>query len=160
MHFPDDLKYTKSHEWARQDGARVRSGLTEYAQKELSDVVYVELPEVGRKVRQGEAIAVVESVKAAFDIYAAVNGEIAAVNKDTESDPALINKDCYGGGWLFEFLPEGDSGMDALLDKAAYSECVNASWKMSPKAGIIWSAFRTKTTRAPPVYKMHMIGTK
>lgn len=124
MNIPANLKYTKSHEWALAKATAVRSGLTEYAQKELSDVVYVELPAVGRKVRQGESIAIVESVKAAFDIYAAVNGTVTEVNKAAESDPSLINKDCYGEGWLFEFSPDPDSGIDRLLTKEAYEQFV------------------------------------
>lgn len=122
MNIPGNLRYTKSHEWALLTGQDVKSGLTEFAQKELSDVVYVELPAMGRKVKQGESIAIVESVKAAFDIYAAVNGEIVSVNKELESDPSLINKDCYGNGWLFVIRAEGASGWDKLLTKDAYEQ--------------------------------------
>ena len=101
MNIPDNLRYTKTHEWAAANDKTVKSGLTEYAQKELSDVVYIELPQIGKKVKQGESIAIVESVKAAFDIYAPVSGEISTVNKSLDADPSLINRDSYGAGWLF-----------------------------------------------------------
>ena len=124
MNIPDNLRYTKTHEWASVNGKTVKSGLTEYAQKELSDVVYIELPQIGKKVKQGESIAIVESVKAAFDIYAPVSGEISAVNKNLEADPSLINRDSYGAGWLFEIKTEEGSGIEKLMDKDAYSQLI------------------------------------
>lgn len=125
MNIPDNLQFTKTHEWADIKGESVRSGLTEYAQNELSDVVYVELPQVGRKVKQGESIAIIESVKAAFDIYAVVSGVITAVNNALESDPALINRDCYGAGWLFEIKTETKTNFQNLLDKDAYAQLLS-----------------------------------
>lgn len=125
MNIPDDLRYTKTHEWISVKDKTARSGLTEYAQKELSDVVYIELPQVGRKVKQGESIAIVESVKAAFDIYSAVSGEISAVNKKLESDPSLLNSDCYGNGWLFEITLSNSAEVGNLLDKNAYAQVLS-----------------------------------
>jgi len=124
VNIPDHLRYTKTHEWASVNEKTVKTGLTEYAQKELSDVVYIELPQIGRKVKQGESIAIVESVKAAFDIYAPVTGEISAVNKSLEADPSLINRDSYGSGWLFEIKTGEGSGMEKLMDKNAYSQLI------------------------------------
>lgn len=125
MNIPENLRYTKTHEWISVNDKTARSGLTEYAQKELSDVVYVELPQVGRKVKQGESIAIVESVKAAFDIYAAVSGEISAVNKKLESDPNLLNSDCYGNGWLFEIKLANSAEITNLLDKSVYAQILS-----------------------------------
>ena len=122
MIIPDNLRYTKTHEWVLVNDKTAKSGLTEYAQKELSDVVYIELPQIGRKVRQGESIAIVESVKAAFDIYAAVSGEISAVNKKLDTDPSLINADCYGDGWLFEIKLSNRAEVTNLLDKNSYAQ--------------------------------------
>ena len=122
MNIPENLRYTKTHEWVLVNDKTAKSGLTEYAQKELSDVVYIELPQIGRKVRQGESIAIVESVKAAFDIYAAVSGEISAVNKKLDTDPSLINADCYGDGWLFEIKLSNRAEVTNLLDKNSYAQ--------------------------------------
>ena len=122
MNVPGNLKYTKSHEWAHlaEDGL-VSVGITDHAQHELTDIVFVELPAVGRKVKVGEACAVVESVKAASDIYAPISGEVAAVNQDAADAPESVNKDAYGA-WLFKIRPSKASELDALLDAAAYTE--------------------------------------
>jgi glycine cleavage system H protein len=106
MNTPNDLLYAKSHEWLRlgKDGATV--GITDHAQSALSDVVFVELPKTGRKVKAGEVVATVESVKAASDIYAPVAGEITAVNTTLPNDPGMINREPYGQGWLFRIQPE------------------------------------------------------
>ena len=122
MNFPADLKYTKSHEWARQSGAKIVVGITEYAQKELSDVVYVELPKLGLEVKQGLACCIVESVKAAFDIYAPVSGIIVEVNKKLESDPGLINRDPYGEGWFFAITPSNLNELNNLMPVAGYED--------------------------------------
>ena len=98
---PSDLKYTKSHEWVRVSGDTATIGITDHAQHELTDIVFVELPEKGRKVKAGEACAVVESVKTASDIYAPVSGEIVETNQAVVDDPALVNKEPHGGGWFF-----------------------------------------------------------
>ncbi|MBI4970932.1 MAG: glycine cleavage system protein GcvH [Candidatus Omnitrophica bacterium] len=122
MNFPSNLKYTKSHEWGRQDGAKIVVGITEYAQHELSDVVYVELPKIGQEVKQGVACCIVESVKAAFDIYAPISGKIVEINKKLESDPALINRDPYGDGWFFAITPSNVNELNNLMPAAGYEE--------------------------------------
>src|ERR1051325_11561702 len=99
---PSDLKYAKSHEWVRVSGDTATVGITDHAQHELTDIVFVELPEVGRKVKAGEACAVVESVKTASDIYSPVSGDVVEVNPAVVADPALANSDPYGAGWLFK----------------------------------------------------------
>src|SRR5688572_24400169 len=99
---PDDLKYAKSHEWVRVSGDTATVGITDHAQHELTDIVFVELPAVGRKVKAGEACAVVESVKTASDIYSPVSGEITVVNQGLVNDPALVNSDAYGKGWFYQ----------------------------------------------------------
>ena len=114
MNFPSDLKYTKSHEWVRKSDGSAVVGITDYAQHEISDVVYIELPKVGQKVEQGKAVSVVESVKAAFDIYAPVSGVIKKINTLLESDPALINKDPYGKGWMIK-MKVGNAGEVGVL---------------------------------------------
>jgi glycine cleavage system H protein len=101
MNVPDDLLYTESHEWIKREGDNVRVGITDHAQSELTDVVYVELPKMDRQANPKEAIAVVESVKAASDIYAPVKGTVVEVNKALEADPGLINREPYGQGWIF-----------------------------------------------------------
>ena len=118
---PTDLKYTKSHEWVRVNGDVATVGITDYAQHELTDVVFVELPEVGRKLKAGESCAVVESVKTASDIYAPVSGEVTAVNKPVVDDPALVNTDPFGKGWFFEVRLAQREELDKLLGAADYS---------------------------------------
>lgn len=120
---PQDLKYTQSHEWIsiESDGS-VRIGITDYAQEALGDLVFVELPTAGDQIDQGDACAVVESVKAASDIYSPITGEVLAVNEDLEDDPGMINSDPYGDGWLFSLSPSDESEFDDLLDAAAYEE--------------------------------------
>jgi len=121
---PSDLKYTKDHEWARQEDGKVRVGITDHAQKELGDVVFVELPEVGRAVKKGELVATVESVKAVGEVFAPVSGEIVEVNKTLESSPDLVNKDPYGEGWIFVIRPENPAELDELLDAEGYKALV------------------------------------
>ena len=122
MNVPDDLLYTESHEWIKRDGDKVRVGITDHAQAELTDVVYVELPKVDRQVNAREAVAVVESVKAASDIYAPVKGTIVGANKALEGNPALINTDPFGGGWIFEIKIADESELKNLKDAAAYKQ--------------------------------------
>jgi len=100
MSFPDDLRYLREHEWARVEGDRVTVGITEYAQSELGEIVYVELPEVGTKVEQAETFGTVESVKAVSDLFAPVSGEVVEVNEALEDEPGLVNTDPYGDGWM------------------------------------------------------------
>lgn len=127
MEIPKTLRYTQSHEWARQEADDLVVGITAHAQEELRDVVFVELPEVGRKVQQGEAVAVVESVKAAFDIYAPVAGTVSRVNEDLMGNPALVNDDCYGSGWMYAIKPDEAKAVDHLMDASAYAEALKAS---------------------------------
>jgi glycine cleavage system H protein len=115
------LKYQKSHEYYAADGT---VGISDHAQKEITDVVFVEPPKVGRKVKQGEACAVVESVKAAFDIYAPVSGEIVAANTDAAKDPALINREPYGKGWLFKIKASAPAETANLMDADAYGKFI------------------------------------
>ena len=120
MNVPDDLLYTESHEWIRRDGENIRVGITDHAQAELTDVVFVELPKIGRQAAAKEAIAVVESVKAASDIYAPVKGTVVDANKALESNPALINTDPFGEGWIFSMKIENADELKNLKDAAAY----------------------------------------
>ena len=126
MNIPSDLKYTASHEWARleEDGI-VTVGITDHAQSLLGDMVYVETPEVGREVNQGEECAVVESVKAASDVYAPVSGEIVERNGDLDGSPERVNQDAYSA-WLFKIRPDNVSDLDALLDAGAYKTLVES----------------------------------
>ncbi len=117
---PADLKYTKTHEWVKLESAeQAKIGISDHAQEQLGDVVYVELPEVGRKVRSGEACAVVESVKAASDIYSPVTGEVVAVNHALAEAPEQINQDAYGT-WLFSVKCAEPAELDGLMDAQAY----------------------------------------
>ena len=117
---PADLKYAKSHEWLRVAGDVATVGITDHAQHELTDVVFVELPAVGRKVKAGEACAVVESVKTASDIYAPVSGEIIEVNKPVSDDPSLVNTAPFAGGWFFKLKLANTAEVGALLTPEAY----------------------------------------
>lgn len=122
-HIPEDLKYTPTHEWvSKESDGSVRIGITDHAQEALGDLVFVELPGVGDEVDQGDACAVVESVKAASDIYSPISGEVVAVNEDLEEDPGLVNSDPYGDGWLYAVAPSDESEIDALLDAPDYEE--------------------------------------
>lgn len=120
---PADLKYTRTHEWVRQEtDGTVTVGVTDHAQDLLGDMVYVELPEVGRNLEAEAESAVVESVKAASDVYAPVAGEVTAVNDRLQDAPELVNKDPYGEGWLFRIHPTGAATVEALMDAAAYRQ--------------------------------------
>ncbi len=122
MNIPADLKYAKSHEWARlADDGLVTVGISDHAQEALGDIVFLELPQVGRKVAAGEECAVVESVKAASDIYAPIAGEVVAVNQAVADAPESVNQDAYAA-WLFKIKPDNAADLDALLDAAAYAK--------------------------------------
>ena len=122
MKVPANLKYAKSHEWSRKEAdGSLTIGITDHAQEALGDIVFLELPEVGRTVKAGEEIAVVESVKAASDIYAPVSGEIIAVNQPAADTPESVNQDAYTA-WLFKIKPSNPAEYDALLDAAAYTK--------------------------------------
>tara|TARA_B100002051_G_scaffold47091_1_gene41787 strand:+ start:128 stop:505 length:378 start_codon:yes stop_codon:yes gene_type:complete len=121
---PENLSYTKDHEWASlQDDGKVKVGITDHAQDALSDVVFVELPDVGSEFVKGDAMAVAESVKAASDIYAPVSGKIISINDKLEESPELINESPYEFGWMVVIEPEGD--LDGLLDSNAYREVID-----------------------------------
>ena len=120
---PDDLHYSEQDEWARREGDRVTVGITDYAQQQLGDVVFVELPAVGTRVERGAAFGVIESVKAVSDLYAPVSGEVIAVNDALGGRPELVNEDCYGEGWMLTVRAAGDATA-GLLDAAAYAKYV------------------------------------
>jgi len=122
MNIPEELLYTESHEWIRREGDNVRVGITDHAQAELTDVVYVELPKKDRHANAREAIAVVESVKAASDIYAPINGTVVDSNKALESNPALINTDPFGEGWIFVLKMDNADDLNGLKDAADYKK--------------------------------------
>lgn len=116
--------YSKDHEWIAVDGEMAIVGITDHAQEQLGDLVYVELPAKGRKVAMGEETVVVESVKAASDVYAPVSGEITEVNGELGGDPALVNREAQGGGWLFKLKLADKSELSALMDAAAYKALI------------------------------------
>jgi glycine cleavage system H protein len=115
------VKYTKDHEWIRVEGDVAVIGITDYAQSQLGDVVYVELPEVGHQVQKGKETAVVESVKAASEVYAPVSGEVAEINETLTADPAKVNADAMGEGWFFKLRLDDPHELDDLMDEAEYT---------------------------------------
>jgi len=119
---PSDLKYAKSHEWVRVSGDTATVGITDHAQHELTDIVFVELPDAGRKVKAGEACAVVESVKTASDIYSPVSGEIIAANKLAVDDPALVNSEPFANGWFYKIKLSNPAELNALLSPEEYKK--------------------------------------
>ncbi len=126
MEFPAELRYSQHDEWARVEGDEVITGITDYAQDQLSDIVYVELPEIGDRLDRGEPYGVVESVKAASDVYMPASGEIVAVNSDLEDAPEIVNEDPYGRGWFVRIRPSDLADLDDLLDSEAYKAHVEA----------------------------------
>jgi glycine cleavage system H protein len=125
MNTPPDLRYASSHEWVRLEGEIATVGISDHAQEELTDVVFVELPSLGRSVDAGDPTAVVESVKAASDIYAPVSGEVIEVNPDVEADPSLVNSDPYGKGWIFKIKVSDSAHVYKLMDAAAYASQIS-----------------------------------
>lgn len=123
---PSELKYAKTHEWARLAGEYATVGITDHAQHELTDVVFVELPAVGRKIKAGEACAVVESVKTASDIYAPVGGEVVEINQAVVDNPALVNTEPYAGGWFFKLKVDQAAEANSLLSADSYKAQVGA----------------------------------
>ena len=121
MKTPSELRYTEDHEWLRPEGKSGRVGITDFAQDQLGDVVFVELPEVGRAVKQGEAFGVVESVKSVSDVFAPVSGKVLAVNQELVDKPELVNQDPYGQGWIVEIELADDQEVAALLDAQGYT---------------------------------------
>ena len=126
MNVPQDLRYTESHEWVKREAdGTVSVGITDHAQEQLGDIVFVEAPQPGRKVAAGESVGVVESVKAASDIYAPVAGEIVAANDALSKTPEQVNADAYGS-WMYRIKPEDPAAVDRLLDSAAYEKAASA----------------------------------
>lgn len=120
MNIPDDLRYSSDHEWVRVEGTRVRVGITDFAQDNLGDVVYVQLPEAGAVVTAGDSVSEVESTKSVSDIYVPVSGTIAEVNAELDGTPELLNRDPYGEGWIFVVELSDAAQLDALLTPDAY----------------------------------------
>jgi glycine cleavage system H protein len=119
---PSDLKYAKSHEWVRLAGDTATVGITDHAQHELTDIVFVELPAVGRQVKAGESCAIVESVKTASDIYSPVSGEVVEINKAATDNPALVNTEPYAGGWFYKIKLSNAAELGALLSPEDYKK--------------------------------------
>ncbi|WP_035242557.1 glycine cleavage system protein GcvH [Desulfobacter vibrioformis] len=122
LNFPSDVKYTDDHEWAKIEGDLVSVGISDYAQDQLGEIVFVEMPEIGDTFGQGDEFGSVESVKAVSEIFLPIAGEIVGVNSELEDAPELVNTDCYGKGWLVKIKPADLSQMDSLKDQAAYLE--------------------------------------
>lgn len=119
---PDDRRYLESHEWTTTDSETLRIGITEFAQDELGDVVFVELPAVDDEIHANDAFGVVESIKAVSDLYAPISGEVTAVNEELFDQPELVNDDPFGDGWMLEVTPTDDTELDELLSAAEYRE--------------------------------------
>ena len=126
MSVPANLRYTKSHEWVLVDGDIATVGITDFAQSQLGDLTFVELPGAGESVGAGDDVAVVESVKAASDVYSPLAGTIAASNSDLEADPSLINTDAFGKGWMFKVKMDNPADVDALLSADEYEKLIPA----------------------------------
>ncbi|ABS26724.1 glycine cleavage system protein GcvH [Anaeromyxobacter sp. Fw109-5] len=120
MDFPEDLKYTREHEWARQKGSRIVIGITDFAQDQLGDVVFVELPEIGDTVKKGESFGVVESTKAVSELFAPISGKVVEVNDPLADAPETINSDPYEEGWMIAVEPSDPKEVEALMDVRAY----------------------------------------
>ncbi len=122
MMIPEDLRYTAEHEWVREEGGKVRVGITDFAQDALGDIVFVQLPEIGAKVSAGDSFGEVESTKSVSEIYAPLSGQVTARNEALSDSPDLINTDPYEEGWLVEIQVDDPAQLSALLDAAAYGE--------------------------------------
>lgn len=124
--YPTDRRYTKSHEWVQESGGEVVIGITDHAQSELTDIVFVELPAVGKALAEGASALVLESVKTVADVYAPVAGEVSAVNTELKAHPEFVNKDPYGKGWLVKIRPASPPNLSGLLDAAGYQATLSA----------------------------------
>ncbi|MGB8717784.1 MAG: glycine cleavage system protein GcvH [Desulfobacterales bacterium] len=122
LFFADDVKYSKNHEWARLEGGTVTVGISDYAQDQLGDIVFVEVPQVGERFEQGAEFGTLESVKAVSEIFMPVGGQITAVNKELEDEPELVNQEPFKAGWIVKLKPDDPAQMDQLMDKNAYIE--------------------------------------
>ena len=120
LNFPEELRYTDDHEWAKQDGEGVKVGITDYAQDQLGDIVFAELPAVGDTFDKGAEFGTLESVKAVSELYLPISGEITAVNEEIADAPELVNNEPYGGGWMVTIKPSNAGELDTLMDKEAY----------------------------------------
>ena len=129
MNVPEHLQYTETHEWLRLDGETATVGITDHAQAELTDIVFVELPKIGAALTAGQPAAVVESVKAASDIYSPIGGSVVEVNGALDADPGLVNRDPFGEGWLFRLRIEAGEQIETLKEAAQYRELISASGK-------------------------------
>ncbi|MFP4350026.1 MAG: glycine cleavage system protein GcvH [Thermodesulfobacteriota bacterium] len=118
----DDVRYTEDHEWAKKEGGTVKIGISDYAQDQLGDIVFVELPEVDGELEKGDEFGTVESTKAVSELYMPLGGKVVAVNEALADDPEQVNKDPYGGGWMVEIEPSDPAEFDAMMDKDAYLE--------------------------------------
>jgi glycine cleavage system H protein len=124
MRFPENLKYTKDHEWAKVEGNQVTVGITDHAQNALGDIVFVELPKVGRELKSGETFGVVESIKAVSDLYSPVQGRVVAVNSDAVAEPSLLNREPHSTAWLVKLELTDPSSLGSLMDAGKYSAFV------------------------------------
>ncbi len=124
MNIDTGVRYLETHEWARQEGGEIVIGITDYAQSTLSDIVYVELPEVGDTLAKGDQFGVVESVKAAADVYLPMGGKVVAINEELEDTPELVNEDAFGRGWMVRISPTNVGEWETLLDAGAYEKVV------------------------------------
>ena len=122
MNIPGELKYSKDHEWARIEGDIITIGITDYAQGELGDIVYIELPEVGRELSAGESFGTIEAVKAVSDLFAPLSGEVVEINSKLDGTPEIVNDDPYGEGWMIKIKISNLQEIDSLLSKTAYEE--------------------------------------
>jgi glycine cleavage system H protein len=124
---PENCRYMKTHEWVAVEGGTATVGISDHAQHEITDVVFFEPPKVGRQLKKGEPCAVIESVKAAFDIYAPLSGEVIAVNESVGKDPALVNRSPHEEGWLFKLKPSAPDEASALMDHAQYQQFIKTT---------------------------------
>ncbi|MBN2200430.1 glycine cleavage system protein GcvH [bacterium] len=124
MNVPEGLRYTKEHEWARLEGGDAVIGITDYAQSELGDIVFVEMPAPGKKTEQGKSCASIEAVKAVSDLFAPLSGELVEVNKDLEASPQLVNQDPYGKGWILKIRLSDKAQWDGLMQAAEYMKLI------------------------------------
>lgn len=122
---PQDLKYTEDHEWVKIDGESATIGVTDYAQGELGDVVFLELPEAGDEIKQGDTFGSIEAVKTVADLYAPLSGTVESINEALEDEPETVNKDCYGGGWLIKIKASDLTEVDGLMDADAYQQHIS-----------------------------------
>jgi len=127
LNLPEDLSYTEDHEWIQTDGDTVKIGISDYAQDQLGDIVFVELPEVGDTLKKGDEFGTVESVKAVSELYIPISGEITGLNKSLEDAPEVVNTDPYNDGWMIEVQPSNPQELDELLDRNAYIEMLKGT---------------------------------